>query len=163
MKPRDITPEEEYDDDLYDPLIYPTSHTPDDRCDHTAQLIWHMRQRATIRSGAAWTPCPRPVPSEPTQRRRAPTRLNIGLRRSYSSTIITAVYQLHLRHTAAHEIAALLGIPPKKWSYCCSIKPKPSAAPGNRSTKATACRANGRSWRSWSGVTGVKVRVLLGG
>ncbi|EKS7811689.1 hypothetical protein [Edwardsiella piscicida] len=114
MKPRDITPEDEYDDELYDPLIYPTPRTSDDRCDHTAQLIWHMRQRATIRSGAAWTPCPRPVPSDPAQRRRAPTRLNIGLRRSYSSTIVTAVYQLHLRHAAAHEIAALLGIPPKK-------------------------------------------------
>ncbi|WP_395754810.1 hypothetical protein [Edwardsiella ictaluri] len=114
MKPRDITPEEEYEDDLHDPLIYPTSRTQDDRCDHTARLIWHMRQRATIRSGAAWTPCPRLVPIDPAQRHRAPTRLNIGLRRSYSSTIITAVYQLHLRHAAAHEIAALLGIPPKK-------------------------------------------------
>ncbi|EOV0963695.1 hypothetical protein ACOGYP_001848 [Edwardsiella piscicida] len=71
MKPRDITPEDEYNDDLYDPLIYPTPRTPDDRCDHTAQLIWHMRQRATICSGAAWTPCPRPIPNGPAQRRNS--------------------------------------------------------------------------------------------
>lgn len=114
MKLRDITPEEEYDDDQYDPLIYPAPRTQDDRCDHTARLLWRLRQRATIRNGARWIPCPRPVPSEPTQRRRVPQRFNIGLRRSYSYSIVSAIYQLHLHQCARREIATLLGIPASK-------------------------------------------------
>ncbi|WP_370556610.1 hypothetical protein NMD86_08135 [Edwardsiella tarda] len=54
------------------------------------------------------------MPSEPTQRPRVPQRFNIGLRRSYSYAIVSAIYQRHLHQCARREIATLLGIPASK-------------------------------------------------
>ncbi|QKJ87449.1 hypothetical protein PMPD1_2507 [Paramixta manurensis] len=83
----------------------------DDGCDHTQRIIWMMHQRANIRRGIPWTPCPLPIKIDPFKEISQPTTLTIGVRRTYSRNVAQGIYQLYRRGCNENNIASMLGIP----------------------------------------------------